>query len=775
MWSCSRDIDGLELATGPTTSEVFLDGFSAGLNYAAFGGSDVTAFDVDTEVKYQGTSSMRISVPDFEDPKGAYAGGVYFTDTGRDLSGYNALTFWAKASQAANIDIIGIGNDLEENKYQASILAVAVNTNWRKFYIPIPDASKLTDERGMFFYSEGPEEDRGYTIWFDEVKFEKLGTIAHGTASIYDGDDVTIQAETGAMITIDGVAVFNLPNGTNQNVESAAAYFTFESSDPTVASVDDQGNVKILDEGTAIIVALLGDLPAEGSLTIVSSGDAVQPLMAAPVPDKAEENVISIFSNAYQNEPVDFYNGYWEFSTTNSEIIQIDGDDILRYTMLNFVGIQFTAPTIDISNMTHVHLDIWTPDATNLPNTFKILLVDLGPDGTFDGGDNSSHELTFTSPTLMSETWVSLDIPLSDFVGLTSKTKLAQVVLSGDIPNVFVDNLYFYKDENTGGPSVPETASPNPIKNASNVISVFSDSYSNIANTDFNPDWGQGTVVTQESIQGNNTLLYTNLDYQGVQFESSQDISSMEFIHLDYWTKNSSSLNVFLISTGPEETAFSMSVPTNGWGSVDIPLSVFTGVDLADVIQMKFDGNGTIYLDNIYFYKVEVGGGDEPTEAAPVPSLPDVNVISLFSDSYADVPVDTWRTDWSSATLADILVSGDATKKYSQLDFVGIETVSNQVDVTAMTHFHIDVWSRDFTFFAVKLVDFGAGGAFGGGDDVEHQVDFMTPLQGGWIGYDIPLSDFVGLSTKSNIAQLILVGQPTGSNTIFIDNVYFHN
>ena len=224
--SCERDIDGLEEATGPTTPEVFIDGFSAGLNYAAFGGSDVTAFDVDTDIKYKGTSSMRISVPDFGDPKGAYAGGVYFTDTGRDLSGYEALTFWAKASQPANIDVVGIGNDLGESKFEATLKGVPVNTNWRKFYIPIPDASKLTDERGMFFYSEGPEEDRGYTIWFDEVKFEKLGTIAHASASIYDGEDVTVQAETGASYKVNGVAIFNLPNGTNQNVNTSSAYFT---------------------------------------------------------------------------------------------------------------------------------------------------------------------------------------------------------------------------------------------------------------------------------------------------------------------------------------------------------------------------------------------------------------------------------------------------------------------------------------------------------------------------------------------------------------------
>jgi hypothetical protein len=74
----------------------------------------------------------------------------------------------------------------------------------------------------------------------------------------------------------------------------------------------------------------------------------------------------------------------------------------------------------------------------------------------------------------------------------------------------------------------------------------------------------------------------------------------------------------------------------------------------------------------------------------------------------------------------------------------------------------------------VKLVDFGADGAFGGGDDVEHQVNFEAPVQGGWLSLDIPLADFTGLTTKEHMAQYILVGQPTGANTVFVDNVYFH-
>ena len=1093
--NCERDLDELELdeATNPTTGEVFIDAFSAGLEYAAFAGSDVTAFEVDTDVKYAGNASMRIAVPDFEDPKGAFAGGVYFTEVGRDLSQYNVLTFWARASQAANIDLIGFGNDLDlgDNVYQAAITNVPVTSNWQKYYIPIPEASKLTDEKGMFFYSEGPENGRGYTFWFDEVKFETITTLAHASAQIMGGQDVTSEAETGNSFTVDAVSVFNLPSGVNQTVVTAPAYFTFTSSNPTVASVDDQGVVNVLDAGTSVITATLGEIEAEGSLTIVSTGEALLPATAAPSPDQEAEDVISVFSNAYQNIPVDFYNGFWEFSTTDNEVVQVDGDEIMRYTMLNFVGIQFTAPTQDISQMTHFHMDIWTPDATDLPNTFKILLVDIGPDGAFDGNDNSQHEVTITSPTLKSEEWVSIDLPLTDFPGLTGRMNLAQIVLSGELMNVFADNIYFYKDENGGGGGMgPLTGAPIPDEDPADVISVFSDSYNNVADTDFNPNWGQATIVTQESIDGNNTLKYTGLNYQGVQLANPIDASGMEFLHIDYWTDNSSALNSFLISSGPVETAVGLAVPTSGWTSLDIPLTEFAGVDLSDIIQFKFDGNGTVYLDNIYFFRgggggggmgpsmaaptpeedpanvisvysdsysnipgsdlnpdwgqatvvteelidgnntlkyeglnyqglmlgsasnvsgmeflhidfwtdnssalstflispgpaetayalsvptsgwssvdiplsdfagvdlneiiqmkfegdgtiyldniyfyregggggmgpntgaptpdedaadvisifsdsymnvpdsdynpnwgqatvvtqesingnntlkyeglnyqglqlanpldvsgmeflhldywtdnssalstflisdgpVEVayglnvptsgwesidiplsefagvdlmdiiqfkfegdgtvyldniyfyreggGGGNEPGMAAPAPTLPEANVISLFSNSYNDVPVDTWRTEWSSAILEDIQINGNDTKKYSQLDFVGIETVANPIDASGMTHFHIDVWSADFEFFAVKIVDFGADGAFGGGDDVEHQIDVPMPNQGEWVSFDFLLSDFTGLTTRSNLAQFILVGQPTGNNTVFVDNVYLHN
>ena len=66
--SCERKFDGLPLATYPTTPDVFIDGFSSGLYYAAYGTSKVTAFSVDYNFKYEGSASMKFEVPDAGDP-----------------------------------------------------------------------------------------------------------------------------------------------------------------------------------------------------------------------------------------------------------------------------------------------------------------------------------------------------------------------------------------------------------------------------------------------------------------------------------------------------------------------------------------------------------------------------------------------------------------------------------------------------------------------------------------------------------------------------------
>lgn len=445
--SCERVTDGLDSPSYSNNPEVFIDGFSSGLDYAAFGGSVPTAFNIDTDVTYHANSkaSMRFEVPDVGDPRGTYAGGVFFTSAPRDLSEYDALTFWAKGSQPAALDLIGFGNDLGANTYQASIAGLNVNTNWKKYIIPIPDPSRLTQERGMFFYSVGAIDGKGFTFWIDNVKFEKLGTVAHPKATILNGEDQTETTFTGISRTVGGLtAILNLPTGVDQPVNVTPAYFEFSSSNPSVATVNESGVVSIVGgPDTAVITATMAGSPATGSLTVNSQGTYVN----APEPTRDPANVISIFSDAYNDVPVEYYNGFWApFQTTQSADFTINGDNVLHYTNFNFVGIQFSTPTVDATSMTHIHLDLYFPNAIQPGTQFRVQLVDFGADGAFGGGNDTSHTITFSSPPIVAEQWVSLDIPLTSFTGLTGRANLAQIIFEGvNIPSFYADNIYFYQ------------------------------------------------------------------------------------------------------------------------------------------------------------------------------------------------------------------------------------------------------------------------------------------------------------------------------------------
>ena len=144
--SCERDISNdAEPASFTNNPDVFIDTFSSGLEYYPYQGSVLNAFSVDTDDTYQGSGAMRFDVPNVGDPAGAYAGAIFRDDNGgRNLTEYDALTFWAKATQAGTVDAFGFGQDFFEDKYAVTLPSVQLTTNWRKYVIPIPDASVLT-------------------------------------------------------------------------------------------------------------------------------------------------------------------------------------------------------------------------------------------------------------------------------------------------------------------------------------------------------------------------------------------------------------------------------------------------------------------------------------------------------------------------------------------------------------------------------------------------------------------------------------------------------
>jgi len=447
--SCVREYsDQVDFATYPNNPDVFIDGFSGGLQYFPFDGSKLDAFSVDNGEKYKGDTSMRFDVPNVGDPSGSFAGAIFPDDFGRDLRGFDALTFWAKATRAATINEIGFGIDFEENKYAAIKRDLEISTGWVKYTIPIPDPAKLVREKGMFIYAAGPENGDGFSFWVDELKFEKLGTVAQAQPAIFNGEDRVENTFLDVQMPITGLTqTFNLASGTNETVNAAPAYFNFSSTDVDVARVSEEGIVTMVGTGRATITALIDGVKANGSLSVQVSGS----FDLAPIPPpRSPANVVSVFSDAYDNVPVEYYNGFFiqdGQTTIGGADLNINGDNIIRYTDLNFVAIK-TVNSINASAMTHYHLDVQVEDAQLAPNDFlRILLVDAGPDNIIGTTDDTEASVEFRSPVLKSGEWSSLDIPLSDFIGLnTSNLALYFFVSDATISNILVDNIYFYKE-----------------------------------------------------------------------------------------------------------------------------------------------------------------------------------------------------------------------------------------------------------------------------------------------------------------------------------------
>lgn len=474
--SCEREIsDDAVPATFPNTAEVYTDN-PVGLTDEFFisidpaEGANPEAFGTDDNESYLGTSSIRIAVPSPDNPNGNFVGGI-FRDRGegRDLSGYDALTFWAKGSVNGQVEF-GFGPDfLDDAPDEPRFVVVSqteLTTDWQKYIIPIPDPSKLTKVKGLFSFAAGgfdiiDDEPNGnevaWTFWLDEIRFERLGTIGQYQPIILNGSDLEQQGFINVPIEIGGTQLrANLPTGENVTISASPNYFNYESSNPDVATVDESGVVSVIGTGQTLISASISGIGAQGSLALNVEGT----FNTAPVPpDRSPENVVSLFSDAYANIPVRHYNGFFQFATTqggegadpNNVDIKIpngDGtfDNIINYTELNFVsiGTYQTVPFADVSDMTHLHVDINVLDESISPGDFINLIIESNT----GSGNATSGNFTINGSQFVPEEWLSLDIPLSNFSGSIDFANVGQLFFVSDatISNIFVDNVYFYTE-----------------------------------------------------------------------------------------------------------------------------------------------------------------------------------------------------------------------------------------------------------------------------------------------------------------------------------------
>lgn len=197
-------------------------------------------------------------------------------------------------------------------------------------------------------------------------------------------------------------------------------------------------------------------------------------------------------------------------------------------------------------------------------------------------------------------------------------------------------------------------AAPTPTKAAEDVISIFSNTYTDLVNTDFYPNWGQSTKYVQE----NGMLKYSSLNYQGITFASPINGAAMEKLHIDVWTRDCTSFDMYIIDgTNPEEKV-NLKPSFNGWNSYDIDLAQYTNLTKSSLVEFKIVGNGTVYLDNIYFWENLPAGTPVISFSIPAKSVSDAAFLLtplITSTSLGAISYTSSNT--SVATISGITVT----------------------------------------------------------------------------------------------------------------------
>ncbi|MDC1355514.1 carbohydrate binding domain-containing protein [Flavobacteriaceae bacterium] len=172
-------------------------------------------------------------------------------------------------------------------------------------------------------------------------------------------------------------------------------------------------------------------------------------------------------------------------------------------------------------------------------------------------------------------------------------------------------------------PSPPTVAAPTPTHPSADVISLFSDAYTDEASST-NPGWNE--AVTAETHASNAVLKTTNF----LPFAITTPIDVTDHtLHVDVWLPELPSAGAGLLikildaANGPNEgnSIYPIANITAGqWNSIDIDISNFsqaqgtwdaTAQGRVDQVLVDIVDDTTMYVDNLYFWKAPTAGVDD--------------------------------------------------------------------------------------------------------------------------------------------------------------------
>ena len=331
----------------------------------------------------------------------------------------------------------------------------------------------------------------------------------------------------------------------------------------------------------------------------------------------------------------------------------------------------------------------------------------------------------------------------------------------------------------------PTSSAPEPANRiASDVISIYSAKYTNVAGTNYFPDWGQGgqgSSWAEADVNGDKMLQYIKLSYQGIQLADGVtiNVSGMKYLHMDVWTADLTKIETSLISKSNGEKPVTKDLTANQWTSIDIPISAFTsqGLTVADIVQLKFVGTpsaaGTVFIDNIYFYK-------DPTESTVLPLDFESSLLTYpwngFGDAnYAGIPVAIVNNpNKTGINLSNKVV--EMTKTAGAQVWAGASlNLDSAIDFSKGTKVSINVWSpKVASKILLKLENSKSPKDGNGNPTVFVEVQAVTTVANAWQTLTFDLPSYGAFSSSLPYDRVILFpdsGENGTGATYYFDDI----
>ena len=276
-----------------------------------------------------------------------------------------------------------------------------------------------------------------------------------------------------------------------------------------------------------------------------------------------------------------------------------------------------------------------------------------------------------------------------------------------------------------------DSAPTPPSRSDSDVVSIFSDAYTDVTLDELPTTWSSATFEAT-TIDTDNIWKLTSLDFLGIvtNYANGIDVSAMETLHIDYWVPSgqTNELLVKIVNTidGGEDIESLGTTVGGSWQSIDLDMTGFDGGDLANtekITQLLIDSDGisgVVYIDNFYFYRE----GGAPLTCTMVQDFEGTPPAFTVFGNIADTQVVTNPDQSGANTTANV---AQLTKTAGSEVWAGtFFDISSPLDFSSCTNIRVKTWSPKLGAVVKLKVEDSANGAN------SFEVDLNTTVTNQW-------------------------------------------